>query len=454
MYSLSVMLKPASGQCNMHCDYCFYCDEMEQRTQASYGFMSEETLQNVIRKTMLNADREISFSYQGGEPTLRGLAFFEKAVGLQEKYNRKGIRVHNALQTNGYALNEKWCQFFAEHQFLVGLSVDGVQETHDAYRHGKLADDRLFERKNVSGEPEEEIQIAGVDQNVFPAKKEKLAKQKQEDNVDQRPFQVQTECWIGEKDIAQSPGIEMSLNRKKAGTYECALRAADLLTRHNVDFNILTVVNTQTAARIEDIYEDYRRRGWKYQQYIVCLPPLGQAPSDSVYVLSPEEYGDFLIRLFHLWYRDWKKSRQPYIRQFENWIGMLAGYPPEACDHYGTCGIQYVVEADGSVYPCDFYMLDEYWLGNLNESRVAQLDGARQAIRFVERSMALDPACKDCIYYPLCRGGCQRCRERVPGQNTYRNLWCKSYRMFFDACLKEMQEVAASVQTGSRNMIK
>ena len=79
MHSLSVMLKPASGQCNMHCDYCFYCDEMEQRAQASYGFMSEETLQNVIRKTMLNADREISFSYQGGEPTLAGLAFFEKA---------------------------------------------------------------------------------------------------------------------------------------------------------------------------------------------------------------------------------------------------------------------------------------------------------------------------------------------------------------------------------------
>ena len=117
----------------MHCDYCFYCDEMEQRTQASYGFMSEETLQNVIRKTMLNADREISFSYQGGEPTLAGLAFFEKAVELQRKYNRKGIRVHNALQTNGYALNEKWCQFFVRHQFLIGLSIDGVQETHDVY---------------------------------------------------------------------------------------------------------------------------------------------------------------------------------------------------------------------------------------------------------------------------------------------------------------------------------
>ena len=409
MYSISVMLKPASGQCNMHCDYCFYCDEMEQRAQASYGFMSEETLQNVIRKTMLNADREISFSYQGGEPTLAGLAFFEKAVELQRKYNRKGIRVHNALQTNGYALNEKWCQFFARHQFLIGLSIDGVQETHNAYRHKRMLQDDSAKKINA---PEEE-------------------------NAGQGQFQIQ-----------------QNLKIKKTGTYEYALRAAGLLTRYNVDFNILTVVNRQTAARIEDIYEDYRRRGWNYQQYIVCLPPLEQAPSDSVYVLSPEEYGDFLIRLFHLWYRDWKKSRQPYIRQFENWIGMLAGYPPEACDHYGTCGIQYVVEADGSVYPCDFYMLDEYWLGNLNESRVAQLDGARQAIRFVERSMALDPACKDCIYYPLCRGGCQRCRERVPGQNTYRNLWCKSYRMFFDACLKEMQEVAASVQTGSRNMIK
>ena len=350
MHSLSVMLKPASGQCNMHCDYCFYCDEMEQRAQASYGFMSEETLQNVIRKTMLNADREISFSYQGGEPTLAGLAFFEKAVELQRKYNRKGIRVHNALQTNGYALNEKWCQFFARHQFLIGLSIDGVQETHDAYRHGRILQDK-------------------------------------EQKTGQSRFRIPIESETCETDIVQD---------QKNQTYERALHAADLLKRYGVDFNILTVVNRQTAARIEDIYEDYRRRGWNYQQYIICLPPMGQALSDSAYVLSPEEYGDFLIRLFHLWYRDWKKSRQPYIRQFENWIGMLAGYPPEACDQHGTCGIQYVVEADGSVYPCDFYMLDAYRLGNLNENRVAQLDEARVQIKFVERSFALDPSCREC----------------------------------------------------------
>ena len=124
---------------------------------------------------------------------------------------------------------------------------------------------------------------------------------------------------------------------------------------------------------------------------------------------------------------------------------MLAGYPPEACDQHGTCGIQYVVEADGSVYPCDFYMLDAYRLGNLNENRVAQLDEARVQIKFVERSFALDPSCRECRYYFLCRGGCQRCRKAVSGQRVYRNMWCESYRMFFDASLKEMQEVAASV---------
>ena len=91
MHSLSVMLKPASGQCNMHCDYCFYCDEMEQRAQASYGFMSEETLQNVIRKTMLNADREISFFYQGGEPTLAGLAFLKRQSSCRENIIETGF---------------------------------------------------------------------------------------------------------------------------------------------------------------------------------------------------------------------------------------------------------------------------------------------------------------------------------------------------------------------------
>ena len=228
-----------------------------------------------IRKTILNADREISFSYQGGEPTLAGLAFFEKAVELQRKYNRKGIRVHNALQTNGYALNEKWCQFFVRHQFLIGLSIDGVQETHDVYRHRKhgCRMDCLQRTERSQGSP----------------------------NTDRK---CELKMLLRQ---AQKTCAELKAGQNQDRTSGHCMRQT-CSQRCGVDFNILTVVNRQTAARIEDIYEDYRRRGWNYQQYIACLPPMGQALSDSAYVLSPEAYGDFLIRLFHLWYRDWKEE--------------------------------------------------------------------------------------------------------------------------------------------------
>ena len=87
----SILIKPSSGMCNMHCEYCFYCDESRKRTQESYGFMSEDTLRQVIRRTMIHADRQVSYAYQGGEPALRGLDFFKKAAEFQRKYNRRGM---------------------------------------------------------------------------------------------------------------------------------------------------------------------------------------------------------------------------------------------------------------------------------------------------------------------------------------------------------------------------
>ena len=137
MPPISVLMKPSSGMCNMKCDYCFYCDETKKRTQQSFGFMKEETLKNIIRRTMLRAQGGISYAYQGGEPTLRGIDFFKKAVEYQKQYNKHGIQVQNAFQTNGYLLDEEWCRFLKENHFLVGVSLDGIQEIHDAYRHGK-----------------------------------------------------------------------------------------------------------------------------------------------------------------------------------------------------------------------------------------------------------------------------------------------------------------------------
>lgn len=366
MPPISVLMKPSSGMCNMSCDYCFYCDETQKRIQKSYGFMKEETLINIIRKTMINAEGYASFAYQGGEPTLRGIDFFKKAVEFQKKYNRKGIKIYNALQTNGILIDDEWCKFLAENHFLVGISVDGIRNVHDAYRHDKSGN----------------------------------------------------------------------------GTYERIIKATDLMNAYGVEYNILTVVNKKTVQNAEAIYQEYRRRNWNYQQYIACLDPLGEGHQKMDYAISSKEYGTFLTKIFNLWYKDWKKNRQPYIRLFENYIGIILGYIPEACEQRGICGIQYVIEADGTVFPCDFYMLDEFRLGNINENRMAEIDERRKKIKFIEKSRKLNPECRKCEWYFLCRGGCQRHRDLESSGEYYRNYFCEGYKEFFKNCSDKMREIA------------
>ncbi len=365
MPPISVLIKPASSRCNMSCSYCFYCDEAEKRSRRSYGSMSEQTLKNVIRRTLLRADGMAGYAFQGGEPTLAGLDFFRRVVELERQYNKNHIRVENSLQTNGLLLDEAWCRFLSEQRFLVGLSVDGTKEIHDALR------------RTGSGGP----------------------------------------------------------------TYEQVCRAAEMMDAFGVDYNILTVVTPRVAGDIRTIYSLYRDRGWGYQQYILCLAPLGEPAGASEYVPSQKEYGQFLIDLFDLWYADLLRDRQPYIRQFENWVALAAGRIPESCDQRGTCGLQYVVEADGSVYPCDFYVLDEYRLGNFNEERLDAIDETRRRIGFVERSTDLTPDCRECPYYRLCRGGCQRSRIRDAGGEVYKNNFCESYRMFFAHSYEKLMNI-------------
>ena len=166
MPPLSLLIKPASSACNMRCGYCFYADEAMNRAVASYGMMSEETIENIVRKACAFAEGSLSIGFQGGEPTLRGLPFFRHFASLLRKYNTKNLRVTLALQTNGLLLDEEWARFLHDEHFLVGLSIDGTQSVHD----------RL--RKDAFGE----------------------------------------------------------------GTFERVLAAAQLLEKHKVDFNVLTVV--------------------------------------------------------------------------------------------------------------------------------------------------------------------------------------------------------------------
>ncbi len=359
MSSISLLIKPASGNCNMRCSYCFYFDEMQHRTHSSCGFMNDTTIENIIKKALSHASEFCAFAFQGGEPMLAGLDFYKNVVRLQNKHNKKGVRITNALQTNGTLITPEFAEFFGENNFLIGVSMDGYEELHDANR--KFAD--------------------------------------------------------------------------KTGTFDEICRGVQLLEENNVDFNILTVLHSDTARNIKKVFRFLLEKGYMYQQYIAHIDPM--QGGNNGFSLSPLLYAKAIKTLFDLWYKQQQSGNSVSIRYFDNLAAMILGYPPESCDMRGSCASnQYSVEADGSVYPCDFYMLDEYKLGNINADSFSEFDSKRTEIKFVQNSLNYNKSCNDCRYYKLCRGGCVRYR------NDGLYAFCEVMPEIFDYIVPKLRKLA------------
>ena len=366
MPALSLLIKPASGNCNMRCRYCFYADELDNREIRSYGKMSVDTMHTIVDKAMEYGDYECTIAFQGGEPTLAGLDFYRDLVAYVTAHeNPKKLKIHDALQTNGYLINEEWAAFLGENHFLVGVSLDGLKEIHDRYR----------------------LDAAGK------------------------------------------------------GTYQRVISAIRLLEKHQVEYNILTVVTAATARNGQKIYNYFKKNHFGYQQYIECLDPIGEEPGQHEYSLTPEKYGEFLKSMFDAWYLDMRSGTYVYNRYFENLMMIMAGQQPESCNMRGVCGKQWVFEADGSVYPCDFYALDQWRLGNIQENSFEEMDEKRDGLGFIQWSMRQQEGCQKCRWFGLCRNGCRRNREPVTAEHTNRNYFCKSYQMFFEYAYPRLEEV-------------
>ena len=366
MPALSLLIKPASGNCNMRCRYCFYADELDNREIRSYGKMSVDTMHTIVDKAMEYGDYECTIAFQGGEPTLAGLDFYRDLVAYVTAHeNPKKLKIHYALQTNGYLINEEWAAFLGENHFLVGVSLDGLKEIHDRYR----------------------LDAAGK------------------------------------------------------GTYQRVISAIRLLEKHQVEYNILTVVTAATARNGQKIYNYFKKNHFGYQQYIECLDPIGEEPGQHEYSLTPEKYGEFLKSMFDAWYLDMRSGTYVYNRYFENLMMIMAGQQPESCNMRGVCGKQWVFEADGSVYPCDFYALDQWCLGNINKNSFEEMDQKRDELGFIQWSMRQQEDCQKCRWFGLCRNGCRRNREPVTAENTNRNYFCKSYQMFFEYAYPRLEEI-------------
>ncbi len=375
MPPINILIKPASGNCNMRCTYCFYADEQEHRSVSSHGIMSKNTMHRIIDKAMEYGDGVCTLAFQGGEPTLARLDFYEDLAEYAAHVpNPKKIRFQYAIQTNGYNIDEQWSRFWAKNRYLVGISLDGPKEIHDRYR------------KDASGQ----------------------------------------------------------------GTYNKIMASIRLLEKYRVDYNVLTVVTAATARSGQKIYNFYKKNKIHYQQYIECLDPLGEMPGGQEYSLTPKRYETFLKSLFDAWYLDVKADKPVYNRYFDNLLMIMDRQVPESCNMRGVCGKQWVIEADGSVYPCDFYALDQWLLGNINEDSFETMDLKREELGFIRWSMKTHEDCKNCTWYPLCRGGCRRNREPVTKDSTGKNYFCDAYKGFFEYAYPRLKEVYRNIRMGMR----
>lgn len=372
MPAASILIKPASANCNMDCKYCFYKCLSSHREEYSKGFMKEETLETLVREAIAYADGSLTFAFQGGEPTLAGLDFFQKAVELQQKYNNKKLQIENTIQTNGLLIDEKWARFLGEHRFLVGLSLDGPKKMHDRYR------------KDAGGQD----------------------------------------------------------------TFARIMHSVQLLEQYQVDYNVVTVVTNDTAKQASFLYKFWKRNHYPFVQFIPCMDEIKRQDGTqerSIYAVEPEQYGKFLCELFDLWYADFAAGETMDIRMFSNLAQMAAGYPAEECGMNGCCNCYFVVEGDGSVYPCDFYCMDEWKLGTVNDGFV-QMKTSEKAKAFVEASRPVCAACQECPHFSLCRGGCRRWREPFVDGKPGLNQLCSAYRMFFAHAAERMERLGVYIR--------
>lgn len=371
MPAASILIKPASANCNIDCKYCFYKCLSSNREEYSKGFMKEDTLEQLVKNAIDYADGYLAFAFQGGEPTLAGIDFFRNVVALQEKYNDKNLTIENTIQTNGIKINEEWARFLSEHHFLVGVSLDGPKKLHDA------------NRVDVNGKP----------------------------------------------------------------TFYQVMNTISLFEQFHVQYNILTVVTNETAQKASALYHFYKRNQMAYIQLIPCMDEINRKDevSRNSQAVKPEQYGKFLNEMFDLWYEDFMHGEDMDIRMFSNLAQLSAGFPAEECGMNGNCNCYFVVEGDGSVYPCDFYCMDEWKLGTVNEPFQTMLVSER-AKAFLSRGSELHEKCSSCPHFSLCRGGCRRWRETGEEGKFDLNYLCPAYEIFFSHCSERIHKLGKMIQ--------
>jgi uncharacterized protein len=381
---LHVMAKPTGPLCNLDCSYCFYLEKEKLYPRTTNWEMREDVLESYIRQYVESQPQEtVSFAWQGGEPTLLGISWFENVLRLQQKY-ANGKCIENALQTNGLALDADWAEFFAANDFLVGISVDGPRELHDAYRVDK-GQQPTFDRvmRGI-----EHLKTANVRFNTLTVVNRKNS---------YHPFEVyQFLKQIGSGFMQFIPVVE---------------RRSDKPSPQGL---VLLGPETGGAPRLAVV----ARRG----DY------LSQVTEWSV---EPEIFGDFLCAIFDQWVRS--DVGKYFIQLFDVTLELWLGMPPSLCVFSKTCGSALALEHNGDLYSCDHYVYPENKLGNIMKNPMAALARMEQQVSFGQAKRDSLPAyCRGCDVRFACNGECPRHRfMTTPDGEPGLNYLCPAYKQFF-----------------------
>lgn len=367
--AFSTMIKPIGSACNLDCNYCYYRDKSEIYS----GVMPrmEETLLEEYIKQYLGgvSQQQVTFCWHGGEPLLAGLPFYRKAMELQEKY--KGNKtIENTLQTNGLLLNDEWCSFLRDNNFLVGISLDGPQDIHDAYR------------RDCGGAPTFTRVVKAI---------ETMSKNNVEYN------------------------ILSTVNKRSEGR---GVEVYKFLTSLGNFIQFLPVV------------EYVKLRDAEGKRPLIVSPD-DECATRASWSVSAEGFGTFMCDVFDEWVR-YDVGRR-FVQLFDVTLANWCGVQPSLCSFCETCGDGLVVEHNGDVYSCDHFVYPEYKLGNIQEKTLHAMYGSSEQQAFGrDKREALPLECKRCNYYFLCRGECPKHRfEYAKNGEPYMNVLCEGYKNFF-----------------------
>ena len=196
-------------------------------------------------------------------------------------------------------------------------------------------------------------------------------------------------------------------NKMRPDSFDGAMRGVELLRSHGVDFNILSVITSETDA--SELFKFFIENDFRDVQPIYCLDPLTGEKSE--HSLGAKQLARFKKRFFNLWFSEVSNGNHFYVRDFDNLLSLLTKGTAEQCGASGRCNAQLVVEADGTCYPCDFYCLDEFECLNINSADIADILACEGLKKFFEHNEEKNSLCPSCSVRSVCGGGCKRYRS-------------------------------------------